>query len=119
MNVNKKKASFITIYDWMISDLKLGSDELIVYACIYGFNKYTGQDFFGGPEYISRWTASDEDSIKKALGMLNVKGHIRRKSTKTERGYSIITYKASILEKEEKIKLEIIEDDEIDDLFPN
>ena len=115
--MQNKKNSFITVYDWMISDLRLGGDELIIYACIYGFNKFTGQDFFGGPSYISRWTASDEDTIKKALGMLNVRGHIRRKTAHTDKGKMITTYKASILDTPPK--LEIIDDDEIDELFPS
>lgn len=34
-----KKGSYLTIQDWMVTDLHLKGNELLAYALIYGFSQ--------------------------------------------------------------------------------
>ncbi len=131
MSDHRNKGSFITVYEWMISELGLGGNELIIYACIYGFNKATGNNFFGSVKYLSRWTSADHSAISDALKKLTEKGYVKRNSTQTVEGKNFYTYFARAAEKDHggsqkenyvhglKGNFVEIDDDEIDDLFPS
>ena len=100
----------------MIRDLGLGGDELIVYACIYSFNRGTGNDFFGSLKYLSKWTSSGYNTILRALNSLCEKELLIKNTMGTEKGNSFFSYKAKTLEKPCFVE---IKDDELDELFPD
>lgn len=60
----------------MLSELKLKGNELIIYACIYGFNKTTGKPFSGALNYLKQWTNLTIPSIIHCLKMLVDKGYL-------------------------------------------
>jgi uncharacterized phage protein (TIGR02220 family) len=67
---------YIVLQGWMISDLKLKGNELIIYACIYGFSQAENQVFSGGLQYLADWTNSTKQSIVKCLKSLVEKGFV-------------------------------------------
>ena len=48
-----QKDNYIVIQGWMIEDLKLKGNELIIYAIIYGFSQTEGQLFNGSLQYLA------------------------------------------------------------------
>lgn len=60
----------------MLTDLNLKGNELIVYACIYGFSQAENQVFNGSLQYLADWTNSTKQGIIKNLKSLEEKGYI-------------------------------------------
>ena len=67
---------YIVLQGWMISDLKLKGNELIIYACIYGFSQLDGQAFSGSLQYLADWTNSTKQGVVKCLKSLVEKGFV-------------------------------------------
>ena len=57
-----KKDTFIVIREYMVSELNLKGNELIVYAIISGFEEYTGS-----LNYLATWTNSTKQGVLKNL----------------------------------------------------
>ena len=68
--------NYIVIQGWMINDLDIKGNELIVYAIIYGFSQTEGQVFSGSLQYLANWTRSTKQGISKNLKSLVEKGYI-------------------------------------------
>jgi DNA-binding MarR family transcriptional regulator len=73
--------NFITIQGWMVTDLKLKGNELIIYAAIYGFSQAANQAFKGSLQYLADWTNSTKQGVIKALKSLVEKGLIDKKES--------------------------------------
>jgi hypothetical protein len=74
-----KRENFITVQGWMLTDLKLKGNELIIYACIYGFSQAENQVFNGSLQYLADWTNSTKRSVMNCLKSLEEKGFIGKK----------------------------------------
>ena len=85
---------YIVLQGWMISELKLKGNELIIYACIYGFSQLDGQVFSGGLQYLADWTNSTKQSVVKCLKSLTEKGFIV-KADKVVNGVKFCEYYAT------------------------
>lgn len=84
--------SFIALQGWMITDLGLKGNELIIYACIYGFTQNVqDQRFTGGRQYLADWTNSTRQGIDKCLKSLCEKGLIKREET-YKNGVKYVSY---------------------------
>lgn len=70
--------NYIVIQGWMLTDLKLKGNELIIYACIYGFSQAENQAFSGSLQYLADWTNSTKQGVLKALKSLVEKGYITK-----------------------------------------
>ena len=68
--------NFITIQGWMISELNLKGNDLLIYAIIYGFSQTEGQYFTGSLSYLAEWTNSTKQGVQKNLKSLIDKGLI-------------------------------------------
>ena len=68
--------NYIVIQGWMLTDLKLKGNELIVYASIYGFSQAENQVFNGSLQYLADWTNSTKQGVMKNLKSLEEKGYI-------------------------------------------
>lgn len=68
--------NYIVIQGWMINDLDIKGNELIVYAIIYGFSQAEGQVFNGSLQYLANWTRSTKQGVSKNLKSLVEKGYI-------------------------------------------
>lgn len=62
-----KNESFIVIQGFMINDLKLKGNELLVYSCIYGFSQVKNQWFTGSIKYLTEWTGASRTTIISIL----------------------------------------------------
>lgn len=74
-----KRENYITIQGFMLTDLKLKGNELLIYACIYGFSQTENQVFNGGLQYLADWVNSTKQSVIKCLKSLEEKGYIIKK----------------------------------------
>lgn len=74
-----KKDNHISIEGWMVSDLQLKGNELIVYAIIFGFSQVEGHTFWGSLNYLAEWTNSTKQGVIKNLKSLVEKGLIEKK----------------------------------------
>lgn len=92
--VNREK--YIVLQGWMISDLKLKGNELIIYACIYGFSQAENQVFNGSLQYLADWTNSTKQGVLRNLKALIEKGYIT-KTDKIINGVKFCEYYATDL----------------------
>lgn len=72
------RENYITIQGWMLTDLSLKGNELIIYACIYGFTQAENQVFSGSLQYLADWTNSTKQGVSKCLKSLVNKGYIEK-----------------------------------------
>ncbi len=73
-----KDGNFIVVQSFMVKDLKLKGNELIVYAIIYGFSQDGENRFTGSLQYICDWTNSTKQGIMKTLKSLVEKGLVEK-----------------------------------------
>ena len=71
-----KAENYITVQGWMVSDLKLKGNELLIYAIIYGFSQDGETRFTGSLGYLAAWTNSTKQGVIKNLKALVEKGFI-------------------------------------------
>lgn len=76
-----KNENFIVIQGWMISELGLKGNELLIYAIIYGFSQDEETLFKGGLQYLTDWTNSSKPTVLNALKNLLDKGFIEKIET--------------------------------------
>lgn len=70
---------FLVIQKWMLTDLKLKSTELMVYAIIYGFSQDSQGECWASLDYFQLWTGASRSSIIRAINGLEEKGLIERR----------------------------------------
>lgn len=90
------RENYISVQGWMIRDLQLKGNELIIYACIYGFSQAENQVFSGSLQYLADWTNSTKQGVTKCLKSLVEKGFII-KTDKTINGVKFCEYHATEL----------------------
>lgn len=74
---------YVNIQGWMINELKLKGNDLMVYALIYGFSKDGESTFSGSLQYIADWCNSTKQGVQKNLKNLLDQGLITKvESTK-------------------------------------
>ena len=79
MAENKVKSeNYIVIQGYMVKDLKLKGNELLIYAIIYGFSQTENQVFSGSLQYLADWTNSTKAGVIKNLKSLIDKGLIKK-----------------------------------------
>ena len=83
---------FIIIYDWMVEDLKLSGNRLIVYGIIYSFSK-NGEWFQGSATYLCKRSGITERGIRKILKGLRNDGYISKKE-RIQNGVIYADYRA-------------------------
>lgn len=72
-----KDDSFVVILPFMVSELKLKGNELIIFAIINSFTA-AEQSYTGSIQYLMEWTNSTKQGVMKALGSLKEKGLIQK-----------------------------------------
>lgn len=74
-----KDNNFYTIQGWMVNQLNLQGNELLVYAIIYGFSQDGESEFNGSLKYLSEMTNSNKSTMSRTIEKLIDKGLIIRK----------------------------------------
>jgi predicted transcriptional regulator len=86
--------NYITIQGFMITDLKLKGNELIIYAVIYGFSQAENQTFSGSLQYLADWLNGTRQGVQKSLKSLIEKGFVV-KTDKIVNGVKFCEYSAT------------------------
>ncbi|MFR7590250.1 MAG: conserved phage C-terminal domain-containing protein [Longibaculum sp.] len=86
--------NYITILDFMVSDLGLKGNELIIFALIYGFSQDDVSDFHGSLSYIQERTGLSRQTVIDTLKKLVDKNMIT-KSTEFRNNTKICMYSTS------------------------
>ena len=106
-----ENTDFLNIQGWMINELNLKGNELIIYALIYGFTKDGVSEFRGSRQYMADWTNSSVRSVQNVVnslvnkGMIEKNNHINKYGSLETSGYKAINVpklsseKNSIVEK--------------------
>ena len=87
--------NYIVIQSFMVSELGLKGNELLIYAIIFGFSQTTGQAFHGSLTYLESWTNSTRHTVISSLKSLVEKGLIE-KEEQTINGVKYCSYRAKI-----------------------
>lgn len=77
MGINNE--NYVLIQGWMVNNLKLKGNELVIYAIIYGFSQTENQLYTGSLQYLANWTNSTKQGVIKCLKSLQEKGLIGKK----------------------------------------
>lgn len=85
----KPKDNYIVILPFMVNELRLKGNELIIYAIIYGFSQTEGQTFSGGMQYLMDWTQSTRRGVEKSLQKLRERGLVGRIKRTAKYDYSV------------------------------
>ena len=98
---NKKSAphliprdSYIRIYGFMRTELRLEKTELLVYALVYSYFR-NAESLSASREYIAEWVGGCKTSVDKAISALINKGYIT-KSPRTYRGIHYFEYNINV-----------------------
>lgn len=91
-----KDGNYIMIQSFMVKDLKLKGNELLVYAIIYGFSQEENCVFSGSLQYLADWTNSTKQGIMKCLKSLEEKDLIVKQSLMVNKVVYSTKFNASI-----------------------
>lgn len=75
-----KNGNYIVIQGFMVNELNLKGNDLLVYAIIYGFSQTANNWFTGSLQYLADWTNSTKRGIQKNLDNLINKKLIEKKT---------------------------------------
>lgn len=87
--MSKKEISF-TVQSFMIKDLKLKGNDLLIYALIYGFSQDGESCFKGDLDYISSLTACSRETVIRSINSMIKSGLIEKKKTITKNHYRVV-----------------------------
>lgn len=65
-----KNDNFIVIQGWMVNELQLKGNELLVYALIYGFSQDGESEFKGSANYIADWLGTSRMTVSRTINSL-------------------------------------------------
>lgn len=68
--------NYLVIQGFMVNELNLKGNELLIYAIIYGFSQEQGQVYNGNLQYLADWTNSTKRGVMKNLASLIEKGYV-------------------------------------------
>lgn len=73
-----RKDGYVVVQPWMIQDYNLKSNELLVYALIWGFSQDEQSCFYGSVSYIMDYFSLSKNTVLGILGGLEEKGLLRK-----------------------------------------
>lgn len=95
-----KDDSFVTILPFMVNELHLKGNELLVYAVIYGFTMYSNDTWYtGSARYLAEWCGCSKKTIFNVLKKLVNMGVLEKRSS-TVNGVTLVDYRALRVEKQ-------------------
>lgn len=85
-----KNENYVVIQGFMINELNLKGNDLLIYAIIYGFSQNKDCCYQGGLQYLMDWTNSTKQGVIKNLKSLIDKGLIQKYVLDTNDKKSVI-----------------------------
>ena len=73
-----KPHNYINVQGFMVTDLRLKGNELLIYAIIYGFSQDEQGWYTGSLAYLAEWTQSSKQGVMRALKNLTDKQMIAK-----------------------------------------
>ena len=113
-----ENTDFLNIQGWMINELNLKGNELIIYALIYGFTKDGVSEFRGSRQYMADWTNSSVRSVQNVVnslvnkGMIEKNNHINKYGSLETSGYKAINVPKLSSEKNSLVEKKVHEGSE-------
>lgn len=113
-----ENTDFLNIQGWMINELNLKGNELIIYALIYGFTKDGVSEFRGSRQYMADWTNSSVRSVQNVVnslvnkGMIEKNNHINKYGSLETSGYKAINVPILSSEKNSLVEKKVHEGSE-------
>ena len=78
-DINIKNEQYYVVHGWMITQLNLKGNPLIIYAIIFGFSQDGQSEFSGSLSYLRALAGGiNEDTVRKAIKELEDKGYIKQ-----------------------------------------
>lgn len=87
--------NYVIIQGWMLNELELKGNELIIFAVIYGVTQDGSSQYFGTRSYLSSWCNCTLPTVDRALENLIEKGLIE-KEQRIMNNLTFNTYKVSL-----------------------
>ena len=84
--------NYIQISGWMINELHLKGNELLVYALIHGFSQDGKSVFCGGISYIGEWISGTDHTVVSCLKSLIEKNLVSKRVTQTKGSVKYVEY---------------------------
>ena len=91
-----KRTNYITVMGWMISDLRLKSNDLIIYALIYGFSQDGHSKFTGSLKYIQEWVNCGRTTVIESLARLTEKGYLIKTIEEQKKHFTLVSYRVNL-----------------------
>jgi predicted transcriptional regulator len=86
-----KNTQYINIQGWMVNELKLKSNELLIFAIIFGFSQDNESEFNGSIKYLQNCLGLSKNTVITVLKSLTRKGFIL-KNENLLKGVKFCTY---------------------------
>lgn len=90
-----KDNTYVVIQSFMLNELHLKGNELIVYAVIYGYTQDGDHWYYGTRGHLAEWCGASKGTVSNCLASLVRKGYIERREVQRP-GYVEIQYQAKI-----------------------
>lgn len=87
--------NFVLIQGWMVTELGLKGNDLMIYAIIHGFSHVENTYFTGSLQYLADWINSTKSNVRRNINRLIEQGLVIKKD-ETINGVKFCKYKAII-----------------------
>lgn len=87
-----KDGTYVNIQSFMVNELHLSGNALIIYAVIYGFSQDGDSWFTGSRSYLAAWCQASKSTVSRNLETLCADGIIERRE-RTESGVLLVDYR--------------------------
>ncbi|QNM08304.1 helix-turn-helix domain-containing protein [Wansuia hejianensis] len=81
-----KATNYLNIQGWMVTELHLKGNQLLIYAVIYGFSQDEEGWFHGSRAYIAEWCSIDQRNVTSNLAKLVNDGLILKDARNEDTG---------------------------------
>jgi hypothetical protein len=88
-----KSDSYVNIQAFMVNELHLSGNALIIYAVIYGFSQDGDSWFTGSRSYLAAWCQASKSTVSRNLEALCADGLIERREHVAD-GVLLVDYRA-------------------------
>lgn len=89
-----KDGTYVVIQSFMLTELGLKGNELIVYATIYGYTQDGEHWFYGTKGHLAEWCGATKGTVGNCLKSLVEKGYVERREH-IEQGQVKIEYRVT------------------------
>lgn len=89
-----KDGTYVNIQSFMVNELHLSGNALIIYAVIYGFSQDGDSWFTGSRAYLAAWCQASKSTVSRNLDALCSDGLIERRE-RTESGVLLVDYRVA------------------------